>query len=437
MTKKKIAQIRTIQKNSKDSDSAPLGNAYIRAVNRARIIDWFRNGRLLSRADLARHCDLSKPTVSAIVDDLISEGILQEVGKRSSEGGRRAMLLELNPESATFVGIHFGEAVTQVAVTDAFGRILIKQFADTVSGNPDESMQTAHRLIQSALAEIEIAPERVNAVGVSVPGLVERQDGSCKFAPNLGWRNYPVARKLSDLLGVEVYVANTTQTAALAEHQMGVAKDVPNFVWLYVGKGVGACAVIGGRIHFGTRGFAGEIGHIRVNGAEYLCGCGKRGCLETTCSNLAIAREAKRALSGDASTTLATIADEELTAFTVSRYAERGDRVAQQIMTDAGRALGIGASMLINIYDPQMVVIGGPVAGSDEAFLAGVRERAAELSIESGASIVFSQLGRDIYLQGAVSMAMDQSNAAYRIVKSAKTLDVQEADGIRMRSGVM
>ncbi|MBN2531156.1 MAG: ROK family transcriptional regulator [Deltaproteobacteria bacterium] len=437
MTGKKMQKVRPIKKNSRDSDTTLLGNAYIRAVNRARIIDLFRSGNSLSRADLARRCDLSKPTVSAIVDDLISEGVLQEAGKRSSEGGRRARLLELNPESATFVGIHFGESVTQVAVTDAFGRILTKRFSDTVSGEPDTTINTAKSLVIKALDEISSDIERVTAVGVSVPGLVERQSGTCMFAPNLGWRDYPVAKRLSELLGVEVYVANTTQTAALAEYQMGVAREVQDFVWLYVGKGVGACAVIGGRIQFGTRGFAGEIGHCQVDHNGLQCGCGRRGCLETTCSNLAIVREACKAVEAGHATSLASL-EHVLSAHDVSFAAERGDEVARKIMYDAGRALGVGVSLLVNIHDPQMIVIGGPVAGGDEHFLAGARESAAQMSIESaGAKIVFSELGRDIYLLGAVSMAMEQSNAAYRIVKSAKAMDVDDTDDMRVNSNAV
>ncbi|MBN2718513.1 MAG: ROK family transcriptional regulator [Deltaproteobacteria bacterium] len=428
MTVKKNDKVHSLRKSGRDSDTNLLGNAYIRAVNRARIIDLFRSGQLMSRADLARHCDLSKPTVSAIVDDLINEGVLQEAGKRSSEGGRRARLLELNPGSSTFAGIHFGESVTQVAVTDAFGRILAKRFAETVTGRPEQSMVLARELVVEALAAIHAEPERVNAVGVSVPGLVSRQGGTCKIAPNLGWHNYPVAKELARLLGVEVYVANTTQTAALAEYQMGVARDVQDFVWLYVGNGVGSCAVQGGRIQFGSRGFAGEIGHVHVDSSDILCGCGKRGCLETTCSNLAIVRAFKQAMeAGGQPTSLS--GKEKITAQDVSQAASNGDALAEKVMKDAGRALGVGAAMAINMYDPQMVVIGGPVAGADEIFLSGVRERVGELALESaGTDIVFSHLGRDIYLQGAVSMAMEQSNAAYRIVKSARSMDIDDSD---------
>ena len=409
----------------KSSDSRLLGNAYIRAVNQAKIVDLFRSGNQLSRTDIARLCNLTKPTVSAIVETLIGEGVLMDAGMGPSEGGRRARLLEFNPASATFIGIHFGEETTHVAVTDALGRMLTRLTTPTVAGNPDDSLKAAMTLLDRAMSEAGKQRNQITAVGISVPGLVDRQSGAIKIAPNLGWRDYPLSQEVSRLLNVDVFVANTTQNAALAEHQMGVARGLQNFVWVYVGRGVGSCAVIGGRIQLGTRGFAGEIGHCKTETPGILCGCGKRGCLETTCANPAIAREAQKAVDAGQPTTLSSI-EKKITARDVSIAASEGDALAQEIMMNAGHALGQGVSILLNIFDPEMIVIGGPVAGSDEFFLEGLRQEATINSLEScGAEIVFSHLGSDIYLMGAVLMAMDQSNAAYRIVKTTRTLDEQ------------
>ena len=418
----------TKQQMQKNGESRLLGNAYIRAVNQAKIVDLFRTGEQLSRTDIARICNLTKPTVSAIVESLIGEGILKEAGMGPSEGGRRARLIEFNPESSTFVGIHFGEETTHVAVTDALGRMLTRKTAPTVIKNPDESLRAAQTLLKEALKEAGRDTKPITAAGVSVPGLVDRQQGICKFAPNLGWRDYPLASELSKLLGVDVFVANTTQNAALAEHQMGVARGHQNFVWVYVGRGVGSCAVIGGRIQLGTQGYAGEIGHCRIETPGILCGCGKRGCLETTCSNIAIAREAQKAISTGEPSTLALL-QKDVSAWDVSMAAANGDPLAQKVMTEAGRSLGQGVSILLNIFDPEMIVIGGPIAGTDEFFLEGVKEQAARFSLDScNTDIVFSHLGSDIYLMGAVLMAMDQSNAAYRIVKTTRTLDEQSTE---------
>ncbi|MBN2528965.1 MAG: ROK family protein [Deltaproteobacteria bacterium] len=417
----------------KTGESRLLGNAYIRAVNQANILDLFRSGQQLSRTDISRICNLTKPTVSAIVEQLIADDVLREAGMGPSEGGRRARLLEFNPGSSTFIGIHFGEDTTHVAITDALGRKLARRTATTVAGKPDASMEIARVLINESLSEIHQSLNKVTAVGVSVPGLVDRQSGACKIAPNLDWHNYPVAEKLSALLGVDVFVANTTQNAALAEHQMGVARGLQNFIWVYVGKGVGSCAVIGGRVQLGSRGFAGEIGHCKIEAPGVLCGCGKRGCLETTCANQAIVREAKKQVDSGRPTSLSELGN-RVTAWDVSMIASEGDTVAQKIMTDAGRALGQGIATLLNVFDPQMVVIGGPVAGTDEHFLEGVRDYAARNCLEScGAEIVFSHLGSDIYLIGAVLMAMEQSNAAYRIVKTTKALDDQTNKEISVR----
>ncbi|MBN2801664.1 MAG: ROK family protein [Deltaproteobacteria bacterium] len=398
-----------------------LGNAYLRAVNRSTVLELFKGGTRLSRSDVSRYCALTKPTVSAIVDSLLTDGVLREVGPGKSDGGRRATLIEMNPGFATFAGIHFGEEQTRVAICDALGNTLAKKSVSTVTGDARASIRAANRLAIEALKSSGHNAKEINAVGVSVPGLIERQEGHCLIAPNLSWRNVPLGRLISEIFDAPVSIANTTQAGAVAEAQLGVAKGIDNFIWVYVGKGVGSCTVSNGKILYGRRGYTGEIGHCKVEHPGIVCGCGKRGCLETVCSDLAIVRE---------------YGDDSLTSEDICKAAENGDELSRTIIRNAGSALGLGISHLINLYDPSMVVISGDEAGSSKLFVESARQRALEDSLEpEGVGIVSSCLGKDVYLKGALLMAMDLNNSTYRIVRGnnsfepASSIDSVESNG--------
>jgi len=395
----------------------------MREVNRSIVLDIIRRGGRVSRTDLARRSALTKPTVSAIVEDLLARGIVQEVGygKTVASGGRRARLLEFNDASAAYLGICFGVNTTTVGLADARGEIRVRREVPTVHGDPEAMVASAAALAEAVCEEAGFPRDRLQAVGVTIPGMVDAATGRVAMAPNLGWVEVPIRELLLEKLGVPVVVNNITSAGAIAEGRVGVAKGIRSFVWAYVGTGVGAGIVIDGHVFSGTRGFSGEIGHCAVVDGGPECACGMRGCLETLVSGRAIVRAAEAALESGKPSSLRELPASALDASAVAEAARAGDAVALAIFGEVAEHLGVGVSYLVNILDPQMVVLGGGVMEAGDLLLEGTRASMARHSLKGGrVPVLVSALGDDAGLIGSVFAAMDQSVRSYRVVATGE-----------------
>jgi glucokinase-like ROK family protein len=394
----------------------------MREVNRSIVLDIIRRGGKVSRTDLAKRSSLTKPTVSAIVDDLIARGIVQEVGfgKTVATGGRRARLLEFNDASAAYLGLRFGVHHTTVAIADARGEVRAVKEAPTVYGDPHASIRSALELFDPALAEAGLPRERLASVGVTVPGMVDTRTGKVALAPNLGWSDVPIRELLQQALELPVVVHNVTNAGAIAEGRIGAAKGARSYVWVYVGHGLGAGIVIDGQLFSGTKGFSGEIGHCPIVDDGPLCSCGLRGCLETLASGKAIERIAAEAARGSEPTLLSAQAS-PFDAQVVLEAARDGDAVSQRILRQVGQHLGVGLSYLINVLDPELLVLGGRVMEASDFILEGARASVARHTLRSSkCEVVASTLGERAGLMGSVIAAMDQAVRSYRIVATAE-----------------
>lgn len=387
----------------------------MREMNRALLLDMIRQGQTVSRTDLARRSALTKPTVSAIVDMLLDEGIVREVGfgVSPSRKGRRSRLLELNDDAVAFVGMHFGVRQTTVAVADARGQIRTRTTHRSFRGQPGQAIRTVPTLVTAALREAKLPRSRLQGVGVAIPGLVEQATGTCVLAPNLRWYDVPLRAELSRALRAPVIVRNITQAAAVAEGRLGSARGVRSFAWVYVGTGVGAALVVDGRVLYGKNGFSGELGHCAVHGNSALCGCGRTGCIETVASGTAIEAAARASTvgivvpSGNGAAS-GTTNPRKIDAQAVAIAARAGDEEARRILAHAGEYLGMGISYLLNLLNPEMVVLGGRVIQAGNYLLDPVRASVAAHAMRGeGIPIALSTVGDDIMLRGAVLLAME------------------------------
>jgi len=316
-------------------------NQAIREINRSIILDLVRRAGRVSRTELARRSKLTKPTVSTIIDEFIGEGTVREVGlgESLSGGGRPARLLEFNDASAAYLGIHFGVRATRIAVADARGVIRVVRGRPSLRNAAGRVGKVVRSMVSEALQAAKIPRARVAAAGATVPGLVDQESGLCVLAPNLGWQDVPLREALQDELRVPVVVNNITQSSAVAEGRVGAARGVRSYVWLYVGSGVGAGIVIDGRLFHGQSGFSGEIGHCPVSEDGPLCGCGRRGCLETVASTMALLRAAEDAIAGKQATRLQRV-EGKLDVAALATAASEGDAVAKRILAQGSEHLG-------------------------------------------------------------------------------------------------
>src|SRR4051794_35785366 len=323
----------------------------MRAHNRAVVLDVVRRSGPIARTEVALRTSLAKPTVSAIVDELLSDGLVLEVGvgKSTAAGGRPPTYLDLDVTRDAYVGVHIGVSRTTVAVADGRGTIVAQRSRKSATGSPTRSLAHVAELLDAALAEADVARNAIRHATIAVPGLVDRETGVCLPAPNLGRPDVPVVKLFGDALEIPVSVWNTPHASAFAEARRGAARDVDTFVWLYVGPGVGSAIVQDGAIVTGTRGFAGEIGHCRVADDGPQCHCGKYGCLEMYTSAGAIAQAARE--GGVPSRRSAPTFDD------VVHAARDGHESARRVLDDAGHMLGLGTSYLVSILNPELVVV--------------------------------------------------------------------------------
>lgn len=385
----------------------------MREMNRALLLGMIRRERAISRTDLARRSSLTKPTVSAIIDELLHEGLVRETGFDESltKRGRRARLLELDGDAAAYVGVNFGVRDTAIGIADALGELRAVWHGESFPGEPEKALAELRPMINAALAQAKVPRSRVTSIGVSCAGLVDQRTGACLLAPNLGWRNVPVRAAIHEALGVPVVVHNKTQAGAAAEGRFGAARGVRSFVWIFVSHGVGAGIVLDGQIFFGSTGYSGEIGHCVVLEEGPLCGCGRRGCLETVASDLAIPRAAQAAARGSEATILRHIAG-PIDTRAVALAAREGDGAARRIFADVGKYLGVGISYLVNLFDPELVVLSGAVTEVGDTLLDAVRASlAAHAVAPNEVRVVASTIAPDLLLRGSILLAMEAAGA--------------------------
>jgi predicted NBD/HSP70 family sugar kinase len=393
---------------------AAADHAVMRRVNRAVVLDYIRGSGTPSRVAIAEATGLAKPTVSLIVDELLRAGLVTEVGfgPTGAVGGRPPVLLAFNALSSYLAGIHVGVRRTTVVVADALGEPLAQRTVATPRGSARSALGAIARILVEVLTEVGTAPEKVATVGVCLPGLVA-EDGTLLLAPNLGWHDVPVTDILRAALGAPVVAYNAAHTSLVAERHLGVAIGEDDVILVYAGTGVGAAAVVDGRLMRGAGGIAGEFGHVRVRSDGSVCNCGKTGCLETVASADAVAAAtATRWRRRGRRPGTVTAAD-------VAAAAAEGDADALAALRDAGSELGAASAWLVNMFDPGCLVLAGGLAGAGPAFVESFSETVLRDALAQSAErlrVVVSALGQDAEVRGVLLLAREHASTDVRIV---------------------
>jgi glucokinase len=296
---------------------------------------------------------------------------------------------------------------------DGDGRILARDVRPTPAGDEASILAT---MVTSAEAVMDPA---VATVGIAAAGLVESDTGVLRFAPNLAWRDVPLASHVAGALGVTAWADNDNTAATWGEFRAGAARRVRDLLFVGVGTGIGGGIVIDGSLVRGAHGFAGEIGHIVVEPDGPRCGCGNRGCWEQVASGSAIARAGRGAVRRHPYSELVARSKGDPKAVTgvmVTEAARAGDTASCGILVEAGNRLGQGIAGLVNVLDPELVIVGGGVSGAGELVLAPARD-AYERTVEGfgyrpQVPIVAALLGSDAGAIGAGLLALERADAA-------------------------
>ena len=255
--------------------------------------------------------------------------------------------------------------------------------------------------IKEAATSAGASKSDIRFIGIGSPGPIDPKTGMVIFAPNLMWHNVPIVRMLEGILDLPVCLENDANVAALGEYQFGAGRRSKNMVYITVSTGVGGGLILDGKIYAGSFGMAGEVGHMTIVADGPLCGCGNQGCLEALASGPAIARKARACVLHGQETTMTDMVSgklEEITSKTVGEAAAAGDVLAKEIVDKAGEYVGIAVANLINIINPDTIVIGGGVSNMGELILEPLRKAAGRRAMKAAfdeVRIVKAELGSD------------------------------------------
>ena len=350
--------------------------ALIKKMNQQLVIRLIQSRGPIARRDIARISGLSPASVTGITAKLIELGLVQEAGEVENEDrtGRRAIKLRLNPESGYVVGVSLAMHTFTCVLTDLDANIIcsdIHKFplnnTTSILYDPESIIQSIIQSVENLLDQAQIKLERLMGIGVGINGIVDFEAGISIFAPHYNWHNVPLAQPIAAHFNVPVYLENDARALTIAEQLFGVGRDVDHFVAVAVGYGVGAGIVTNGQIYRGGIGGAGEFGHINLQKNGPLCSCGKRGCVESLVSVQAILQELTKALENGEPSTLTNV--EPLTIETVIAAVEEDDPLAIQVVSEAGRWLGQGMAMLVNVLNPDLFIITGEAVSLGKHFL--------------------------------------------------------------------
>jgi glucokinase len=309
------------------------------------------------------------------------------------------------------IGIDIGGTKVAAGLVDADGRILAREDASTPSTSPEKVVDVVATVVERL---VTAATENVSAIGVGAAGFVDRDRAAVLFAPNLAWRHESLKEKVAERTGLPVVVENDANAMAWGEFRFGAGRGADDLVCVTVGTGLGGGIVLAGRLHRGTFGIAGEVGHVRVVPDGRRCGCGNRGCWEQYSSGRALVREARdiALLSPQYGARLLELGGGDIEAITgeaVTTAAQEGDAAALECFAIIGRWFGQGLADLAAVLDPGRFVIGGGVIDAGELLLAPARE-AFIAALTGGrhrphAEIVAAELGPAAGLVGAADLA--------------------------------
>jgi glucokinase-like ROK family protein len=376
-----------------------------------RLLRSLRDQGALSRAELADRLSVPRPRLLAELERLVGTSYIAEAGPAASRGGRRSTLVELNP-SLRFASVDLGATSIDVEVTN--GRLEpVADYTESsdIRTGPKAILHRVNDLLAKARADG--AYQRLDAIGIGVPGPVSFRDGLPVSPPIMpGWDRYPVREVLTREYGCPAVVDNDVNIMAIGERYGGVAHSVDDYLFVKIGTGVGCGIYLSGEVYRGTDGCAGDIGHIQVDGHGPVCACGNVGCLEAVFSGAALAREATAAARSGASPALADrlAAGGTVTSRDVAEGAAEGDVTCIKLIRDGGRRLGAVLAGLVSFTNPSMIVIGGGLAQLGHILLAEIRSVVYRRSLPLATGnlpVVLSELGGRAGVTGAAVLASD------------------------------
>lgn len=379
------------------------------AANELRVLHLLRTYGALSRADIARHTNLTKATASHLISELQAHNLVREVGPRTQRRGRRPIVYEFNTTSAVALGVEVRQTECHAVVTELDATPLRSYDRPLPDRQVNSFIEVLGQIVDQVRADF---PQNLVGIGIGIPGVYDYQQQLVILAERLEWANLDLARLIRERLPLEVYIVNRANAAALGEKWYGAGRGRNDLIYLHVGSGIKAGMIVDGELYWGSNGSAGEIGHMTIAPDGPVCVCGKRGCLEALASTQAILERLKAlARTGRAEALIARLGHsaETLTRPEVLLAAHGGDPIVLEVLHEAATYIGIGVANTINLFNPERVILGGVVSQVPAVFLDTIRASAARHTFEipwRATEIVAAELGQEAVAIGAAALLL-------------------------------
>lgn len=377
------------------------GNAaYIKKMNQKLILKCVMNEQSTSRANISKKLALSKPTVSALVDELLEDDWIYETGngEASTNGGRKPVNLMFNPEKSYIIGIDIGGTNVASGITDLNGKVCAYRDFPTQVNLEHNLFVGIKQSVKSMIQELGIDESKILGLGVGIPGITNVKEGTVKEAPALKWKDFPIRERLKEIFDLPIYIDNDVNINALGEHWKGVGRNKKNLIYIAIGTGIGSGIMINGKLYRGSNYSAGEIGYLvtdRVHAKNYHPVYAGYGFLESVASGSSIGNQLSERLGR-------TVSAKD--AFDLY---QKQDQTAVEVVDFAIENLSLGIANYVSLFDPELIILGGGVSGSYSIIrnqMVDIMKRYTPKECE----IVLTTFGKEAGVVGAVALFLKE-----------------------------
>lgn len=385
----------------------------MKSINRSLILNIIREKGPISRADIAKLTKLTPPTVSSFVKELLQAEIVIERNLGESSGGRKPTLLTLSENMFHVIGMDVGSQNIKTILTSITGKVIKKSVVPLPAQTTNETLLSLMiDSVSGILDHTKIDEEKIVGIGVSMHGIVDVEQGSSVFAPNLNLQDIPIKRVLEERFNMMVKVENDGRAMSLGELWFGNGAGIDSFVCINVGRGIGAGIIINGKLYHGSHFISGEIGHMIIDIDGPQCTCGNYGCLQTFASGPSIVEWVKKEMRLGHSSLLTNLTKgdlEKVTGELIYLSALEGDTLCKTALQQAGRYLGVGITNVIHTVNPRRIIIGGGVSNAGDLIMDNIIQTVNQRALTNPAKqteIILSKFGDDATAMGAVALIL-------------------------------
>ena len=346
------------------------------------IICYYINNGDDTLADLGKELNFSVPTVTKMVGELIEDGIVMDFGKMETPGGRRPNIYGLNQSSGYFIGVDISQKRVHIGLINFKGDLIDEQMDISFEeAHPHERFERLCEIIEDFMSHTVVPKDKILSIGINISGRVNPQTGhSYSF---FYFDERPLTEMFEEKLGIDVSIDNDSRAMAYGEYIKGRVQAEKNIIYVNVGWGLGLGIIVNGQLYYGKSGFSGEFGHITAFENEILCHCGKKGCLETEASGSALYRKFLEKLHNGQSSLLTQQKEneDEITLNDIIDVALQEDILAIELIEEVGNTLGKHVAGLINLFNPELVIIGGTLANAGDYLMLPLRSAIKKYSL--------------------------------------------------------